>query len=215
MSNSNQNKPQKPNTHSKTPWDTFVGWVNGDEPEDKVEKTELFAVPQKEADHHDEDTAHETNEEQNENEQEAVHPKQGHFILKEKFTKFYKVYIVISVIIGCFVVGMLAYSVCNLPPYGNAENPVNNEVSQKYLEDGLEDTGATNAVAGMILDYRAFDTFGESTVLFVAVAAVVMLMKRNMNKKDEAGERLVARETEIDKKDQNLILKYGLYRKAK
>ena len=73
----------------------------------------------------------------------------------------------------------------------------------------MEDTGATNAVAGMILDYRAFDTFGESTVLFVAVAAVVMLMKRSMNKKDEAGERLVAQETEIDKKDQNLILKYG------
>ena len=174
MSNSNQNKPQKPNTHSKTPWDTFVGWVNGDEPEDKVEKPELFAVPEKEADHHDEEIAHETNEKQNDNKQE-VHPKQGHFLLKEKFSKFYKVYIVISIIIGCFVVGMLAYSVCNLPPYGNAENPVNNEVSQKYLEDGLEDTGATNAVAGMILDYRAFDTFGESTVLFVAVAAVVML----------------------------------------
>ncbi|MFR1213543.1 MAG: Na(+)/H(+) antiporter subunit B [Acutalibacteraceae bacterium] len=47
MSNSNQNKPQKPNTHSKTPWDTFVGWVNGDEPEDKAEKPELFAVPEK------------------------------------------------------------------------------------------------------------------------------------------------------------------------
>ena len=208
MSNSNQNKPQKPNTHSKTPWDTFVGWVNGDEPEDKVEKPELFAVPEKEADHHDEEIAHETNEKQNDNKQE-VHPKQGHFLLKEKFSKFYKVYIVISIIIGCFVVGMLAYSVCNLPPYGNAENPVNNEVSQKYLEDGLEDTGATNAVAGMILDYRAFDTFGESTVLFVAVAAVVMLMTRIMNKKDEDGERLVARETEIDKKDQNLVLKYG------
>ena len=181
MSNSNQNKPQKPNTHSKTPWDTFVGWVNGDEPEDKVEKPELFAVPEKEADHHDEEIAHETNEKQNDNKQE-VHPKQGHFLLKEKFSKFYKVYIVISIIIGCFVVGMLAYSVCNLPPYGNAENPVNNEVSQKYL---------------------------ESTVLFVAVAAVVMLMKRSMNKKDEDGERLVARETEIDKKDQNLVLKYG------
>ena len=34
-------------------------------------------------------------------------------------------------------------------------------------------------------------------------------MKRSMNKKDEDGERLVARETEIDKKDQNLVLKYG------
>lgn len=208
MSNSNQNKQQKPNTHSKTPWDTFVGWVNGDEPEDKVEDPELFAVPEQNVDSHGEEPVDETTEQQGNNVQEED-IKQGSFSLKEKFAKFHKVYIVISIIVGCFVVGMLAYSVCNLPPYGNAENPVNNEVSQKYLEDGLEDTGATNAVAGMILDYRAFDTFGESTVLFVAVTAVIMLMKRNMNKKDEEGEHLVAQEAAIDKKDQNLILKYG------
>lgn len=205
MSNSNQNKQQKPNTHSKTPWDTFVGWVNGDEPEDKTEKPELFAVPKEEV--HTIDSENETNEKQTIDEQKQS--KTGYFLLKEKATKFYKVYIAISIIVGCFVVGMLMYAVCNLPGYGNAENPVNNEVSQKYLEDGLEDTGATNAVAGMILDYRAFDTFGESTVLFVAVAAVIMLTKRNMNQKDEAGERLVAQETEVDTKDQNLILKYG------
>ena len=72
MSNSNQNKPQKPNTHSKTPWDTFVGWVNGDEPEDKAEKPELFAVPEEEAHHHDEQVAYEINEEQNDNEQEVT-----------------------------------------------------------------------------------------------------------------------------------------------
>ena len=38
--------------------------------------------------------------------------------------------------------------------------------SPSYLEQGIEETGAINFVAGMILDYRAFDTFGESNVLF-------------------------------------------------
>ncbi len=32
------------------------------------------------------------------------------------------------------------------------------EVSKKYLEDGLRETGAANIVTSVILDYRAYDT---------------------------------------------------------
>ena len=39
-----------------------------------------------------------------------------------------------------------------LPPFGEADNPYNNEVSQRYIEKGIEETGAINFVAGMILD---------------------------------------------------------------
>lgn len=41
-------------------------------------------------------------------------------------------------------------------------------MATRYIEQGLSETGAVNIVTGMILDYRAFDTFGESCVLFVA-----------------------------------------------
>ena len=37
--------------------------------------------------------------------------------------------------------------------------------------------GAVNIVTGMILDYRAFDTFGESCVLFVASCCVLILLR--------------------------------------
>ena len=47
------------------------------------------------------------------------------------------------------------------------------------LGKGIAETGAINFVAGMILDYRAFDTFGESNVLFMAVIAVLMLLQRD------------------------------------
>ncbi len=52
-------------------------------------------------------------------------------------------------------------------------------VSQQYLNQGLERTGAANYVTGILLDFRAYDTLGEATVIFVAViGAYVVLRKR-------------------------------------
>jgi multicomponent Na+:H+ antiporter subunit B len=73
----------------------------------------------------------------------------------------------------------------NLPTYGNPENPTNNELSSYYIEHGLEDAGATNLVANMILSYRVFDTFGESSVLFLAAASVIMLLSRDSKNTNE------------------------------
>lgn len=64
-----------------------------------------------------------------------------------------------------------------LPQMGDAYNPQNNEVSKRYIEQGMQETGAVNIVTGMILDYRAFDTFGESCVLFAAACCVFVLLR--------------------------------------
>lgn len=87
-----------------------------------------------------------------------------------------RIYVVLA-ILSCvaFCVFMLL-TVGNLPGYGSDSAPTVNEVAQRYVEDGTEETGAVNTVAGMILDYRAFDTLGESFVLFTAMCAVTMLM---------------------------------------
>ena len=75
------------------------------------------------------------------------------------------------------IIGTLLYTVSYLPSFGDAHNPDNNEVAARYIEKGLQETGAVNIVTGMILDYRAFDTLGESHVLFVAAAAVMILLR--------------------------------------
>lgn len=82
-----------------------------------------------------------------------------------------------SVIICVAVITVLLLTVSFLPPFGNPGNPANNEVFVKYIADALRDTNATNVVAGIILDYRAFDTFGEATVLFIAACAVLILLR--------------------------------------
>lgn len=100
-----------------------------------------------------------------------------------KIRKFRKIYRGFSILFCLFLVAMLLFAVADLPPFGNADNPVNNEVSARYIEKGLQETGAVNIVTGMILDYRAFDTLGESHVLFIATCTVLILLRIDANKK--------------------------------
>ena len=78
---------------------------------------------------------------------------------------FRRIYQVMSVFLCTGIIAVLLWTVAYLPVFGNAGNPDNNEVSARYIEQGLDETGAVNIVTGMILDYRAFDTFGEPSVL--------------------------------------------------
>ncbi|MBQ5973420.1 MAG: hypothetical protein IJL69_04400, partial [Oscillospiraceae bacterium] len=78
---------------------------------------------------------------------------------------------------GAAVVALLLVTVSYLPRVGDPESTAENEVVERYIERGVEETGAVNFVAGMILDYRAFDTFGESCVLFTAAACVFILLR--------------------------------------
>ena len=101
------------------------------------------------------------------------------------------VYRALAVLIGSAIILTLLVTVSNLPSFGSDDNPMNNEVAERYIEKGLEETGATNIVAGMILDYRAFDTLGESNVRFIAVCSVILLL-RVSQEKNNAGEKLDA-----------------------
>jgi len=68
-------------------------------------------------------------------------------------------------------------AVAELPPYGMPDNPVHNQVSERYINEALEDTGVLNMVTAIVLDYRAYDTMFETIVLFTATLAVVITLK--------------------------------------
>jgi multicomponent Na+:H+ antiporter subunit B len=44
-----------------------------------------------------------------------------------------------------------------------------------FAGHGVEETGSVNLVSSIYLGYRAFDTLGETVVLFLAVAGVMAL----------------------------------------
>lgn len=94
-----------------------------------------------------------------------------------------KIYLFLATIAMFVFVGVLLVGVSYLPRFGASGNPAQNEIVDKYIQDGINDTGATNFVSGMILDYRAFDTLGESFVLFTAVSCVFILLKNTKAKK--------------------------------
>ena len=115
---------------------------------------------------------------------------------------FRRLYVTLSVIVCLCLASALFVMVSRLPPFGEPGNPSNNEVPKKYIEEGVQDTGAINVVAGMILDYRAFDTFAESCVLFVAVCAIITLLQHDGS--PDAFDSLLH---DMEEPRQNVILK--------
>lgn len=60
-----------------------------------------------------------------------------------------------------------------LPPFGH---PLF-ETARHYVDHGVQETGAVNLVASIILDYRAYDTLGEVTVLFTAILGTITILR--------------------------------------
>ena len=90
------------------------------------------------------------------------------------------------------VIGLFGIQVFNLfPEFGV---PVMERFADTpalvYLQTGLPATGAPNLVTAVLLDFRAWDTLGEATVLFCAALGAAVVLRRNARiepktKKDE------------------------------
>ena len=93
---------------------------------------------------------------------------------KQKRDRFYAI---LCTLLTMVFIGSMLFMSAQLPHLGQPDNPDVNEVPAFYVEEGPRETGALNAVTAMILHYRAFDTLGESCVLFVAAVSVFILLR--------------------------------------
>ncbi len=84
----------------------------------------------------------------------------------------------------CFIAIFLFFAYLALKELPDFGEPLI-RVAGNYLEDGLKKTGAANLVAAIILDFRAYDTLGEATVLFTAVMGVLAVLRKVGRVKDE------------------------------
>jgi len=82
--------------------------------------------------------------------------------------------ITILLLIVIIVVPFLAFDI--LPVIGDPESPANTHVSDHYIEHAIDECNSPNMVTAVIVDYRAFDTMFETTVMFLAGLSVVLVM---------------------------------------
>ena len=94
----------------------------------------------------------------------------------QRLDGFLRLYAKCAVVISVMMIVVLLIGAVALPEFASPGNPTNNEVVQRYVGSAEHETGAENVIAGMILNYRGFDTFGESCVLFLAVCCVMLLL---------------------------------------
>ena len=87
-----------------------------------------------------------------------------------------KVFYLVVIVLVLAVNYLLLMVVMEMPIYGQADNPAHNYVMERYVEKGVEECGGYNFVSNILLDYRGFDTFLETTVIFCAVVAVTMTL---------------------------------------
>lgn len=158
---------RKQSEYEKTFAYGFFQWLGG-EKDAFVGNMEM--KPQKE--YVEEQSVIEQREQEKKQALEAVYDKANNRELRV-FDKLYKCF---SIVFCIAIVAVLMITVSYLPEVGAYEKPDNNVVSATYITDGLKDTGAVNVVTGMILSYRAFDTFGETNVLFIATCCVMILL---------------------------------------
>jgi multicomponent Na+:H+ antiporter subunit B len=82
----------------------------------------------------------------------------------------------LGILLICLFAGFLFYAMGDMPGYGDAETPANLHVSPEYIERTYEDTHTPNIVTSILADYRGYDTFGETTVIFTAGLICYMLL---------------------------------------
>lgn len=95
--------------------------------------------------------------------------------------EFFGTVVSVVILFVIFLAGMQVFA--TLPQFGVpifARLP--QAASQVYVREGLSDTGATNIVTSVYLDYRAYDTLGEATVLFTAIIGATVILRGKSRK---------------------------------
>ncbi len=82
-----------------------------------------------------------------------------------------------SIALGALLIffGFLLVAIMNIHSFGY---PTNTAMDDYFIRNGQEQTGANNIVTAIVFDYRGYDTIGEATVLFTAVAGVLLALRK-------------------------------------
>lgn len=82
----------------------------------------------------------------------------------------------------CFLLfGVLIWGSLDLPLFGDIHSVASDYLSPYYLENAYHDLKTPNVVTAILADYRGFDTLLETSVVFIAGLACLLIMKRSFH----------------------------------
>jgi multicomponent Na+:H+ antiporter subunit B len=73
---------------------------------------------------------------------------------------------------------LLIWAGQDMPDFGDPDAPAHHHVADWYIENSEEDVAVENMVTSILADYRGYDTFGETTVIFTAGISVILILRR-------------------------------------
>lgn len=82
---------------------------------------------------------------------------------------------IVGVLVFVIVAVFFFFSVFLIHPFGQ---PGDVQMDDHIITSTQNETGTNNGVTSVVFDYRGFDTLGEATILFSAVAGVIMIFRR-------------------------------------
>ncbi len=85
---------------------------------------------------------------------------------------------IVSLVSVVLVGAALIYGTLDMPKWGDPHSPASTHVSPYYLRHSLQDDATPNVVTTVLADYRGYDTLGETTVIFTAGMACILLLRR-------------------------------------
>lgn len=91
--------------------------------------------------------------------------------------------IISIILLVIFAIG-IAYCLKEIP-FGETQS----RAREYYISNGIEQTGATNIVTSVVVNYRGFDTLGEVTVLFLAAIGLSAVLYREGKKQRKEGRK--------------------------
>ena len=91
----------------------------------------------------------------------------------------------LSYLLTIITAAVLIYGASDMPKWGEPTSPASTHVSPRYIEKAYEETEVPNMVTAILADYRGYDTLGETTVIFTAGIACLLILRKTRKEKNE------------------------------
>jgi len=85
---------------------------------------------------------------------------------------------VVAIAFFALIAIFLIFAALMTHPFGELDDDYTPDMDDYIIQNARNETGADNTVTSVVFDYRGFDTLGEATVLFTAVAGVILIFRR-------------------------------------